>query len=52
MEDDNLAVAGSQTILDLDNVTMSHFLQMTPMVIKKMVVATQVKLKVISYFVK
>ncbi|KPI93908.1 Alpha-tocopherol transfer protein-like [Papilio xuthus] len=41
MEDDNLAVAGSQTILDLDNVTMSHFLQMTPMVIKKMVVATQ-----------
>ncbi|XP_068620796.1 uncharacterized protein [Battus philenor] len=41
MEDDNYVVAGGQFILDLDGVTMSHFLQMTPTTIKKMVVSSQ-----------
>ncbi|KPI93909.1 Clavesin-2 [Papilio xuthus] len=41
MDDDNMVVAGNQFILDLDKVTMSHFLQMTPMTMKKMVVASQ-----------
>ncbi|KAJ0181738.1 hypothetical protein K1T71_002460 [Dendrolimus kikuchii] len=41
MEDDNAVVAGSVGILDLENVTMGHFLQMTPMTMKKMVVASQ-----------
>lgn len=42
MEDDNTVVAGTQFVLDLDAVTMSHFLQMTPMTIKMMVVTSQV----------
>lgn len=37
-----MVIAGNQFILDLDNVTMSHLLQMTPMTMKKMVVASQV----------
>ncbi|CAH2066482.1 unnamed protein product, partial [Iphiclides podalirius] len=41
LEDDNMIVAGIQFILDLDAVTMLHFLQMTPMTLKKMVVTTQ-----------
>ncbi|XP_004929250.1 alpha-tocopherol transfer protein-like isoform X2 [Bombyx mori] len=41
MEDDNAIVAGILSILDLDTVKMGHFLQMTPMVMKKMVVASQ-----------
>ncbi|XP_026324459.1 retinol-binding protein pinta-like [Hyposmocoma kahamanoa] len=41
MEYDNAIVTGTQTILDLDGVTIGHFLQMTPSVIKKMVVTTQ-----------
>ncbi|KAL4715096.1 hypothetical protein ACJJTC_012143 [Scirpophaga incertulas] len=38
MELDNAVVAGTQTILDLEGVSMGHFLQMTPTVMKKMVV--------------
>ncbi|CAK1603321.1 unnamed protein product [Parnassius mnemosyne] len=41
MDDDNMVVAGLHTILDLEGVTMGHFLQMTPMLMKKMVVLTQ-----------
>ncbi|XP_028043362.1 alpha-tocopherol transfer protein-like [Bombyx mandarina] len=41
MEDDNAMVAGILSILDLDTVKISHLLQMTPMFLKKMVVASQ-----------
>nr|XP_053605471.1 alpha-tocopherol transfer protein-like [Plodia interpunctella] len=40
-EDDQAIVSGIRTVLDLNNVTMTHFLQMTPMVMKKMVVSGQ-----------
>ncbi|GBP41111.1 Alpha-tocopherol transfer protein [Eumeta japonica] len=41
MEDDQFVVSGARSILDLDNVTMAHFTQMTPMLMKKMVVSGQ-----------
>ncbi|KAH9645179.1 hypothetical protein HF086_005724 [Spodoptera exigua] len=41
MEDDNATVAGGQSILDLEGVTMAHFMQMTPVTMKKMVVLGQ-----------
>lgn len=41
IEDDNLAVAGQMGILDLSNVSMTHFLQMTPSFIKKMTMLGQ-----------
>lgn len=40
-EDDNLMVAGQISILDLADVTMTNFLQMTPAVIKRMTVIGQ-----------
>ncbi|CAH0749101.1 unnamed protein product [Diatraea saccharalis] len=40
-ECDNAVIAGVKTILDLDNVTMGHFFQMTPVTMKKMVVSGQ-----------
>lgn len=43
MEDDNATVAGGQSILDLEGVTMAHFMQMTPVTMKKMVVLGQVQ---------
>jgi hypothetical protein len=42
MELDNVVVAGTRTVLDLDGVTMGHFFQMTPTVMKKMVLSGQV----------
>lgn len=44
MEDDQALVSGIESILDLDGVTMAHFLQMTPIQMKKMVVSSQVRL--------
>ncbi|KAJ2953522.1 hypothetical protein O0L34_g1124 [Tuta absoluta] len=41
MENDNSTVAGTVTILDLENVTFGHFIQMTPATMKKMVVIGQ-----------
>ena len=41
LEDDNLAIAGQNGILDLANVTMGHFLQMTPSFVKKMAMLGQ-----------
>ncbi|XP_026757244.1 alpha-tocopherol transfer protein-like [Galleria mellonella] len=41
MENDNAIISGVQNILDLENVTMGHFLQMTPVQMKKMVVHMQ-----------
>ncbi|KOB65224.1 putative intracellular [Operophtera brumata] len=41
MDDDNGTVAGNMTILDLQGVTLGHFLQMTPITMKKMMVAAQ-----------
>ncbi|XP_075992123.1 alpha-tocopherol transfer protein-like [Anticarsia gemmatalis] len=41
MEDDNATVAGAVSILDLEGVSMAHFLQMTPVTMKKMVVMGQ-----------
>lgn len=43
-EFDNATVAGGQSILDLDGVTMAHFVQMTPVTMKKMVMLGQVRL--------
>uniref|UniRef100_A0A336K545 CSON001566 protein n=1 Tax=Culicoides sonorensis TaxID=179676 RepID=A0A336K545_CULSO len=40
-EDDNAMIAGQITVLDLANVGVSHFLQMTPSVIKRMTVIGQ-----------
>lgn len=40
-EDDTLIVAGSVTILDLDNVTTGHFTQMTPTQMRKMMAMGQ-----------
>lgn len=40
-EDDNLMVAGQISVLDLADVTMASFLQMTPSVIKRMIAIGQ-----------
>ncbi|KAJ8729543.1 hypothetical protein PYW08_001124 [Mythimna loreyi] len=41
VDDDNATVAGGQSVLDLEGVTMAHFMQMTPVVMKKMVTLGQ-----------
>jgi hypothetical protein len=41
VEDDNLTVAGSLSLLDLKDVTLSHLTQMTPSVVKKMTMMMQ-----------
>lgn len=41
LEDDNLTIAGQMGVLDLANVTMTHFLQMTPSFVKKMTMLGQ-----------
>ncbi|CAH0603258.1 unnamed protein product [Chrysodeixis includens] len=41
VDNDNAIVAGSQSILDLEGVTMAHFLQMTSSTMKKMIVMSQ-----------
>lgn len=41
-EDDNVIVSGMRTILDLEGVTVSHYLQMTPAAMKRMAVLSQV----------
>lgn len=41
IEDDNLAIAGQLGILDLNKVSMTHFLQMTPGFVKKMTMLGQ-----------
>lgn len=48
MEDDHTVVAGVITLYDLENVKLGHYLQMTPMTMKKLVVIMQVK---IIYFI-
>nr|ATY51904.1 CTD6 [Heliconius melpomene] len=40
-EDDNVIVSGMRTILDLEGVTVAHYLQMTPAVMKRMAVLSQ-----------
>jgi hypothetical protein len=40
-EDDNFIIAGSIGVLDLSGVTLQHFLQYSPVFIKKMVTITQ-----------
>lgn len=42
MEDDIFTVNGAVSILDMKGTTMSHFTQITPLMMKKMVVAGQV----------
>lgn len=42
MEDDTVVISGFRTILDLEGVTLAHYLQMTPAVMKKMAVLSQV----------
>uniref|UniRef100_A0A1B0CUX6 CRAL-TRIO domain-containing protein n=2 Tax=Lutzomyia longipalpis TaxID=7200 RepID=A0A1B0CUX6_LUTLO len=41
LEDDHMMVAGQMGILDLSNVTMAHFLQFSPTLVKKMTVMNQ-----------
>ncbi|GBP41118.1 Alpha-tocopherol transfer protein-like [Eumeta japonica] len=41
IDDDQLVVVGPQIILDLDQVTVGHLAQMTPSIIKKLVVTGQ-----------
>lgn len=41
-EDDNVIVSGMRSILDLEGVTVAHYLQMTPSVMKRMAVLSQV----------
>ena len=41
VENDNLAVVGSLSIIDLKNVTLAHLLQMQPSIIKKMTMLSQ-----------
>uniref|UniRef100_A0A2A4IU45 CRAL-TRIO domain-containing protein n=1 Tax=Heliothis virescens TaxID=7102 RepID=A0A2A4IU45_HELVI len=41
IENDNAVVAGGRTIMDLEGITMAHLLQMTPALMKKMVVLGQ-----------
>lgn len=41
IEDDNLVIAGQMGVLDLSNVSMTHFLQMTPSFVKKMTMLGQ-----------
>ncbi|CAD0196268.1 unnamed protein product [Chrysodeixis includens] len=41
LDNDNAVVAGGQGIMDFEGASMSHFLQMTPSVMKKMVVMGQ-----------
>lgn len=50
MDDDNGTVAGNMSILDLQGVTLGHFLQMTPLTMKKMIVAAQVFISPILRF--
>lgn len=42
MDDDHTTVAGVEGILDMEGATMGHFLQMTPVTMKKMVALGQV----------
>ncbi|XP_064076633.1 uncharacterized protein LOC135194772 [Vanessa tameamea] len=41
MEDDATVISGVRTILDLEGVTLAHYLQMTPAMMKKMAVLSQ-----------
>lgn len=41
-DDDHIVVAGMRVIIDLKNVGMGHFTQMTPSNVKKMVMSGQV----------
>jgi hypothetical protein len=41
VEDDNLTVAGSLSVLDLKDVTLNHLTQMTPSVVKRMTMMMQ-----------
>lgn len=43
LEDDNFIVAGGVSVMDFKNATMAHFTSITPVQMKKMVVASQVK---------
>jgi hypothetical protein len=44
-EDDELLINGIVTLIDLENVTISHGAQMTPGVVKKLMVCGQVRKK-------
>ncbi|CAG9567044.1 unnamed protein product [Danaus chrysippus] len=52
-EDDAIVISGLTTLIDLEGVTMGHLLQITPSVMKKMVVYTQdalpIRMKGIHY---
>lgn len=43
MDDDIFTVNGIVTVMDMKGASMAHFTQMTPLMMKKMTVATQVR---------
>lgn len=51
MEDDNATVVGARNIFDFEGVGMAHFLQMTPVTMKKMVAMGQVIFLLFSTYV-
>jgi len=48
IENDNIAVVGSLSIIDLKDVTLGHLLQMQPSIIKKMTMLSQEGLYLLS----
>lgn len=42
VDDDVFTVNGVVNVMDFKGATMSHFTQMTPLMVKKMIVASQV----------
>lgn len=48
-EDDNAIITGTRNIVDLNEVTFAHFMQITPSVMKKKVVTAQVS--VYTYYI-
>jgi hypothetical protein len=46
IEDDNFVISGEVAIVDFKNVTKSHLLQLDPLLVKKLAVRREEKLKV------
>lgn len=48
MDDDQFVIAGGKIVNDMSNMTMSHFTQITPTIMKKMGILSQVRKKLNS----
>lgn len=51
MENDNAVVAGIKSVMDLENTTVAHFFQMTPIQMKKMIMFSQVNIIIIYEYI-